>query len=321
MKRLVGLAVSLVLLAGLYFVVDLDALAAAVRRSDPAWLLLGLLLVVPLTWATAWRFTLVSRGASVRTGEAVRLVLAASTLNLFLPSKMGDLAKSVVLTRRHGMEPTRSFAVVVLEKALDMASLLLWGLVGILTVAAGDPRFALALLPVGGLFVLLALLLSPLPAAAGLARLCGRLLPAKPRALLERFSDDWSGIVGWFWQNPRRALGTTLLSVGIWALHLAQFWLFTRALGGAVPLLDNMAFATLSILVGLLPFTFAGVGTRDAAIVLFYAPYLSPGQGAVLGILATSRYLLPAMAGLPFVSEFYESRAALKAAASERAPR
>lgn len=305
MKRLISLAVSLCLLAGLYFIVDLAALGAAIRQSDPTWLATGLAFVIPLTVLTAWRFTLVSRGAQVSVGEATRLVLAASTLNLFLPSKMGDLAKSVVLTRRHDMEPTRAFAVVVLEKVLDMVSLLLWGMVGIVYVSPSDQRMLVVLLPVGGLFILLLLLTSPFPVSAILAHWGGRILPGKARDLLTRFSDDWSGIVGWFWQKPSRASGVIALSVGIWAMHLFQFWLFTQALGGRVPLLDNMAFATLSILVGLLPFTFAGVGTRDAAIVLFYAPYLSAGQGAFLGILATSRYLLPALGGLPFVSDFY----------------
>jgi uncharacterized protein (TIRG00374 family) len=311
MKRLLGLAVSLALLAGLYAVVDLEALAAAVRQADPAWLAAGLSLVVPLTLLTARRFTLVSRGAAVGLAEASRLVLASSTLNLFLPSKMGDLAKSVVLTRRHGMERTLSVAVVVLEKTLDMVSLLFWGIAGILYVSFSDARMLLALAPVGMLFLVLLLLISPLGASAGLARFAGRFLPEKVRGILDRFSADWTGIVGWFWQRPGRALGVVALSVFIWAMHMGQFWLFTRALGGAVPLLDNMAFATLSILVGLLPFTFAGVGTRDAAIVLFYAPYLSPGQGAFLGILATIRYLLPAVAGVPFVSEFYRGQESL----------
>lgn len=65
-----------------------------------------------------------------------------------------------------------------------------------------------------------------------------------------------------------------------------------------------MAFATLAILAGLLPFTMAGIGTRDAAILFLYAPYLSAGQAAVLGVLATVRYLAPALAGLPFMGDY-----------------
>jgi uncharacterized membrane protein YbhN (UPF0104 family) len=64
-----------------------------------------------------------------------------------------------------------------------------------------------------------------------------------------------------------------------------------------------MAASTLAILAGLLPFTMGGIGIRDLAIVYFYHQWLSLPQCAALGLLATLRYLLPAVAGLPFVSD------------------
>jgi uncharacterized membrane protein YbhN (UPF0104 family) len=76
------------------------------------------------------------------------------------------------------------------------------------------------------------------------------------------------------------------------------------ALRGWVPFLDNLALAPLAILAGLIPLTFAGVGTRDAAVVGLYAPYLAPAAGAALGLLFTSRYFLPAIMGLPFVHRY-----------------
>jgi uncharacterized membrane protein YbhN (UPF0104 family) len=120
---------------------------------------------------------------------------------------------------------------------------------------------------------------------------------------LEKFSATWQTVVVWFWSDRRRAGAVTAMSMAIWAGHLFQFWLFALAIGAVIPLIDNMAFATLGILAGLLPFTVAGVGTRDWALVHFYGGYLSPGQGAFLGILATLRYVIPAIAGLPFLNQ------------------
>ena len=114
---------------------------------------------------------------------------------------------------------------------------------------------------------------------------------------LRGFADHWDEAIAWFWLDRARAVRQILLSLIIWAGHLGQMWLFVRAIGPAIPFVDNMAMATLAILVGLMPFTIAGIGTRDAAIVLLYGAWLRPGQAAVLGVLATSRYLLPALAG------------------------
>ncbi|MEL6788790.1 MAG: UPF0104 family protein, partial [Cyanobacteria bacterium J06607_15] len=48
---------------------------------------------------------------------------------------------------------------------------------------------------------------------------------------------------------------------------------------------------------------FAGIGTRDAAIIYFYQDYLSEATGAALGLLCTSRYFIPALIGLPFLGQ------------------
>ena len=53
-----------------------------------------------------------------------------------------------------------------------------------------------------------------------------------------------------------------------------------------------------------MPLTFAGVGTRDAALIAFYAPYFNAATAAALGVLCTSRYLLPALGGLPFLNQY-----------------
>jgi len=67
------------------------------------------------------------------------------------------------------------------------------------------------------------------------------------------------------------------------------------------PFLISLALTPLAILAGLLPFTFAGIGTRDAAFIILYQPFFNAPTGAALGLLCTSRYLLPALMGLPFL--------------------
>jgi uncharacterized protein (TIRG00374 family) len=303
MRRFLGIVVSAALLFALYAAVDFGALLDAIRAADLFWLAIGLLMVIPLTLATAWRFKALVIDAHVGLGEANRLVLASSTLNLFLPSKLGDLAKAFVLSARHGMEGELAFSIVVFEKALDMVSLLLWGAFACLYVGLSKPELLIFALPVLLLLGLSLLIILPLPALSSLIRLVARLLPEGIAAKAGRLAETSAGMAAWFWQKRGRAAGILLLSILLWGAHLLQFWLFTKAIGSFVPLLDNMAFATLAILVGLLPFTFAGIGSRDVAIVYFYGPYLSPAGAAFLGILGTLRYVIPAVAGIPFAGD------------------
>lgn len=303
MRKLIGLGVSSLILALLYASLDADGLQRALRAADGSWLLAGILFVIPLTLLTAWRFMLLVENR-ICFLEANRLILAASTLNLFLPSKLGDLAKGHVLSKRHSMDTGLSYATVILEKTLDMMSLLVWGCGGLVVVGIGRPAMLLFLVPVAGLCAVLMLIILPLRILPIILVTFGQIMPGKVSRILEKSSASWQLISETFWQRPSHAIAVIGLSILIWGAHLFQFWLFSQALHGNVPILQNAAFATLAILVGLLPFTFAGVGTRDAAIILFYAPYLTAESAALLGILATLRYVLPAIAGAPFVGDF-----------------
>jgi uncharacterized membrane protein YbhN (UPF0104 family) len=108
----------------------------------------------------------------------------------------------------------------------------------------------------------------------------------------------------YFWASKARLLKVTLTSVFVWFLHLLQIWMFILGLKAWTPFLANLALSPLAILAGLLPLTFAGVGTRDAALILFYAPYFAQPVAAALGLLCTARYVLPAIGGLPFVGGY-----------------
>ena len=89
------------------------------------------------------------------------------------------------------------------------------------------------------------------------------------------------------------------LSLLLWGVQFEQVRLFAVAVGGSVPPLANFAVAPLAILAGLVPLTFAGLGTRDAALIALYRPWLPAPAAAAVGLLTSTRYILPALAGLP----------------------
>lgn len=308
-KRLISLGVSAVILALLWRSVDPAAIWAAVQQTTPGWFWGAVVFTLPLTLATAWRFAALSSG-SVGGAESLRLILAASTLNMVLPSKLGDLAKAWILRRDGMMNGGRALALVVLEKLLDLWSLVAVGAIALAItrpdVPGGEASLALGLLVLcGGAAVLLLPMLVGRRALAPLLLVTGRF--AKLHEKLGALVADWDDLIGWFWASPVRAIAMLAGSLLLWVGHMVQIWLFASAIGDA-PLGLTMAFAVIAILAGLLPFTFAGVGTRDAALVVLFAPHLGAGGAALLGLCATLRYLIPAIAGLPFVSDFWQAR-------------
>jgi len=305
MKKLVSLVVSLAILAAIYWKIDIAKLIEAFRNTDPLWLAASLGMVVPLTLFTSWRLQqLMPRRDQLGFGEANKLILVASVLNLVLPSKGGDIAKAYFMRDKSGMSGSLALSLVVFEKACDMLSLLLWCVFGLLVYPKKDLLFGVMTAGVLGCLVFGSLLLGSIAFANFFFGTATRFAPGKIGAKLGKMKDSWNEMHGYFWASKRQLFKVAATSVFIWFLHLLQIWMFILALKAWTPFLTNLALAPLSILAGLLPLTFAGVGTRDAALVMFYEPYFPAATAAALGVLCTGRYLLPALGGLPFISQY-----------------
>jgi len=299
-KQLLSLAVSLLLLAALYWSLDLRGLGRVFAQAHPGLLAVSVLAIFPIKLLQAWRLKrLVPRPALLPYPAAVRLLLMADVMNLVLPSKTGDLAKSWFMKDRAELSGSLAFSLVVFEKACDVLALLAWCAVGLLWLP--EKSRPMQLLTWGVLAAL----------AAGLAMLGSRgfarllfgaahaLLPRRLEERIARLAAAWDEVGGHFRARPRRLAEIALLSLLLWWVQFQQVWLFILAVRAWTPPLVNLALAPLAILAGLVPLTFAGLGTRDAALIALYHPWLAAPAAAAVGLLTTTRYVVPALFGLP----------------------
>ncbi len=312
LKRFFSVVVSVAILAYLYSQIDLPNLGRVLHNCDRFWMTISLAMVIPITLFTAWRLQqLMPQGkggaCAVRRSlgfvEANRLILGASVLNMVLPSKMGDIAKAYFMCDRHNLSSTLALSISIFEKACDLLCLLLWCVFGLILYPAKDSLFWTMTLGVSSGLVLGLLLLSSVQFANLFFNFTAKITPKKISIKLQKMQASWQEMHAYFWQDRQQLLITILTSIFIWFLHLLQIWLFIIALKAYTPFIISLALSPLSILAGLLPLTFAGIGTRDAAIIYFYQDYLNQTTGAALGLMCTSRYFIPAFIGLPFLGQ------------------
>ena len=324
MKRLISVCVSLSILLLIYSRLDFDKLVGIWRTADVGLLCFALALVVPLAVLIGWRFSmLTARSGRLSVRESTKLVLSASVLNMVLPSKMGDLAKAVFITNKRLMSGSAAISLVTFEKMIDLLSLLIWCVFGLffLVFVVGDTSefFWVALACVFCGFLSLSVLLGSKSLSSLLFGAVQRRLPPKYGTKVGSIQVAWVNVQDFVRGERYAFFGIAAFSFGLWLLHLVQIWLFAVALRTDLPFADALALVPLAILAGLLPFTFAGVGTRDAALIYLLAPYMTPVQAAVMGVLCTLRYILPAIAGLPFfTTHLSELRLASKARKADR---
>lgn len=316
MKRLLPLAITILLVALILWRLDRPALLANLRNIDGAWFLAGIAFFVPQGVVIAWRWKkIIEPLVTMPLGEAARLVFASQSMNLILPSKLGDLTKAVFLYRGGALDLPRATQVVVFEKLLDVAALAFWmllGLVGFVAtggIATRPATFAPAVATAAGLGVVAITLVAvlyyvPFERIPALARLRTQTERPGIRGKFARMATLGHEVMAVLQKSPGRRWLVQAASLAIWALHLAQIYCFFRALGAQPPMIAFAAFMPLSIFVGLLPFTIAGIGTRDSAMIQLFLGYAPKEVLAGVGLLITLRYLVPAACGLPYLAKY-----------------
>ncbi|GGA81766.1 hypothetical protein GCM10011521_20130 [Arenimonas soli] len=227
--------------------------------------LAGFLVTAALITLRAWRWNLIlgAGGAALPAGELARIYGASFFLGLVSPGKLGELSRVWMIRHR---QPDLGVAAlsVVFDRAFDLVPcLLVIGLFGALaTVTDSGIVDAIRITFVVFAGVLIALLLRPgwlqRRVAIAAARLQARSAngAARPVPVVDsRFSR-------------RTLVAATGLSILSQALAILQVWLFARAAQVEIDALSVYAVVTMATVVASLPLSVAGIGTREAAVVL-----------------------------------------------------
>ena len=296
MKKLALLA-TILILALLYIKIDRQAFIQQFRGMHLGFFGLALSFFIPQVAVTTWRWRwMIWDLYPMRTWEAARLILAGKALNALLPSKLGETSKAYFLHTQAGVDLSHGVALVLLEKVFDVAGLCAMLLLGMILTPHMGPVEISATLVAFGVLGFVALLCSRATAWVRPWLQSQRRVVQRLNALLE----SWESLLAQWWQHPPRFAGILLSSCFLWSLHLLQITLFFVALRSTVGVKLVFAYVPISIFIGLLPITIGGMGTRDSALIVLFAPYETTAVMAAIGLLCSLRYWLDSLLGLPF---------------------
>jgi uncharacterized protein (TIRG00374 family) len=299
---LASLLISAGLLIGLYRTLDFHLVVDVLRHANPVWLAISIAMIVPITVLRAIRFYAVApRGTLPGVNEALRLTLVATTLNVFLPSKAGDLIKSYFVAKRGGVSAGVAVSVIVYERLCDVFGLLFWCIAGWMIarpVVRGVPAAIWPML--GALGVLCGVLILSQHAAA-VVRMVAQAFRHRALRGVKALIEGWPDLLH-VMQGRRRWV--TLFSVLLWLVHLVQIWMFTVALSVPIPFTVCASLSAVALMAGQVPLTVAGLGARDVALVVLMEGYMTPETAAAMAILIATRGLLPPLAAVPILRPY-----------------
>lgn len=214
----------------------LDLLAAAVATATSTFLI------------RTWRWQLMLRdpsGARLPFGALWRAVAVGFMANNLLPARAGEVARAWIAGRETPVRVTTALASIAVERALDGLAV-----TGLLAVALAAPSFpadarvggvslariasTLAIVFAAILALALIVVIRPAPWLAALRRASHALLPERFAGKVVAIAE---GLIAGFdvLRAPGRLPGVVLLSIALWVVSAASFWLCFRAFHLDVP--------------------------------------------------------------------------------------
>ena len=298
-RLFLSLAFSLVILGIVISRTDVQSLGVILRQAQLSWIVAALLMSIPLTILLTLRFKwIIPPRFSFKFTHLIGMVCAANYLNLILPSKIGDLAKGLLLRRDYPLSKTKALMIVLIEKIIDMTGMFLITMPVVYfsdidTVIKLPFLFFLFGMSCVGLFLLF---IPKYPAYALVL-----IKPILPRFLYRLGRRCILGFEFVRKSHPtfkKRVIWVIALSMLTSCFHLTQLWFLFRAVSSSIPYLDHLALAPLAVLASLFPFTLSGIGVRDAAMVVLFTPYVGTGVATAFGLLATFRFIVLGFPGI-----------------------
>ncbi len=270
MKRLLPLLIGLALFGVVLFKVPLGQTWEILRQAHWGWILLSFALILIMVWLKGlrWSFLLRMQGVRYSVWDSTLVYLSSLLLGTVTPGRMGDFVKIIYLKRDRDMSYGLGMSSVLVDRVFDLYILLILGCLGLLFHPVPDNPDL-----VRGVWVFFGILV----AASFLAfhRKTGQwmLKAIFQRAMGEKlqgradkaFEDFHKGMTAYY--RPA-ILWPTILTVLSYVCFFVSCWMMARALEIQIGVLYLTFCMSVVNIVSLL--TFAGMGTREGAVILLF---------------------------------------------------
>lgn len=261
-------------------------MSSLIGVAQLGYLLLCFVLIIPQVFIKSerWRFLLQLQGHSLRAFDSFMVYMSATLFGTITPGRAGELTK-VFYLKNQGMSVGRAFSSVVVDRVFDLYYLGLIAFAGLIFLKPWPTANTL------GWVGLLTLILIPVFSSFILKK-------------VQRPSDDISnseksGLRGKFnflieinegikSINGSGQIWSSFLTIVGYAIFYFQFFLVAQAFQLPLSYIQIVFVMAFSSLLSLIPVTIAGVGTREATLLIFLSPLHIPLESVLaysMGVL------------------------------------
>jgi len=273
--------------------IDYLSLKTVFLKVDLFYLLLaiGIILLIPILSSKKWQLVLSAMDYQISFKESFCIVMGALPISMVTPARSGDLMRSYYLKDKIPISQTTG--AVFAERIIDILILATFSLIGGLFFK----NILFIIVPLSVFFLI------------GLFFLVIRKIRFLFNLKWQERINQFLCVSKIFFRKPKKILPVMFYSTILWLTIILETKTLFLALGVNIPFIYVAAAFPLSIFVGLIPITLAGMGTRDSAIIFFFSHLASPSICLAMGLLYSFfGYWLLAILGLPFMKKMLQKQ-------------
>ena len=269
-------------------------IVAVLAQADLHELVWAPVLVIAIAMARGlrWRYVANSVGIPYGFKRATLVWTIGFFASSMTPAKAGDALRAVYLRNETGRPLGECFLTVFVDRMWDLGFVLVAGIVSALVFSRQYISIPSAPLFIAGTLVIAgaAALMTHRGAMRALLKPVFMLLtPPRYRDALSTSFHTFYDALREYAASKRRALVMAAMTLVGWALIFVLAVFIARALAIPVDASFIVLIMPIVTLVELIPFTVAGLGTRDATVVYFFSVV---GVGSAQAVGFSIAYLL-----------------------------
>jgi len=300
--RIISISVALLLLVALIYVSGPSKIAEVLVRTNLAIAATGLIVMScgAVVRTERWRYLLRSAGMNVPFFDAMKVYVASLFISNVTPGKSGDPIRSVLLKKVSGNSVGASLPSVIVERALDVASMIVLGGIGLATVASSATSSIMPLF-IGAITVYVVAFAVALFSLSSEARARWAVKKFSVIALrIPKIKDHVSRADGFMLKmqsslaayNNKKIIAVSLAySLAVWALEGVIFYIAFASLGFSVGYMAVLAALCITTLISVLTFLPGGIGSGEILMVAFLTAVTSLSMADITAAAIVTRFL------------------------------
>lgn len=265
-----GLILFLIILSK----VDLEEVFQNIKNINSFYLILALLMTFPTIFnkALCWNYIKKQQGIKYSLKNSFLMYCSGIYVGLITPGRIGEVAKALYL-KKDGYSMGKSLVSAILDRLTDFVFLLIFLLFGSLFFLTIFQKQILILI----LGIIISIFLFVIFLKIGLIKFVLKklfyiLIPQKHQMSWKtNFQDFVDGLKIYKFKNY---LIIFLITAFSWIFYYLQMYLLAKGVGLSVPFLYLAIAVTVAGFITLIPISISGIGTRDAALIILFSPFL-----------------------------------------------